>query len=100
MTDAATPEIRPRGRRHFGRSRPDCRTPTVDLAGRPRRPSRERDGPVTSSVAAPQPARAGLGQWLLDALVISFAFGGCIHSIHPDYVDFLRAIGRRHRHEL
>jgi len=27
-------------------------------------------------------------------LVVSFAYGGCIHNIHPDYVDFLRNISR------
>jgi len=27
-------------------------------------------------------------------LVVSFAFGGCIHSIHPDYADFLRDLGK------
>ncbi|WCS27388.1 hypothetical protein LOK46_11380 [Methylobacterium sp. NMS14P] len=100
MPDAAIPEIRPRRRRHFGESGPDFRTSPVDLAGPPGRPSRERDGPTASPAAAPQPAGGGLGRWLLDALVISFAFGGCIHSIHPDYVDFLRDIGSRNRHAL
>ncbi|MGU3468702.1 hypothetical protein ACLBXO_28035 [Methylobacterium sp. C33D] len=97
MPDAATPEIRPRRRRHFGKSRRDCRTPPADLGGRPGRPARERDGPGSSPVAAARPAGGGLGRRLLDALVISFAFGGCIHSIHPDYVDFLREIGSKTR---
>lgn len=57
-----------------------------------RSPARIR--PPSSSDAARRPALAGLRQWLLETLVISFAYGGCIHNIHPDYIDFIREIDR------
>lgn len=58
------------------------------------RRSWERAGPASSSVAGGPSARESLGRRLLDGLVVSFAFGGCIYSIHPDYADFLRDLGK------
>ncbi|WP_139215647.1 hypothetical protein [Methylobacterium sp. UNC300MFChir4.1] len=98
MTDAAIPEIGPHLHRNLCKSEPDCRKPAAGLPGPSGRPARERGGPASSPIAAPRPALARHGRWLLDALVVSFAFGGCIHSIHPDYVDFLRDISSRNWH--
>ncbi|MCJ2052923.1 hypothetical protein [Methylobacterium sp. J-070] len=61
----------------------------ADLAGPPGSGSRERAGPVSSPAEARRSSGGGLGRWLLDVLVVSFAYGGCIHRIHPNYIDFL-----------
>jgi len=30
-------------------------------------------------------------------LGVGFAYGGCIHSIHPDYIEFLRGLNGKNR---
>ncbi|WP_149312135.1 hypothetical protein [Methylobacterium sp. P1-11] len=99
MTDAVIPGNHPRARRDFGKSGPDCRESKADFARLPRRLLWQRDGRASSPFGLHQPARRGFGRQLLDLLVVSFAFGGCIHSIHPDYVDFLQDISSRHHHK-
>lgn len=94
MTDAAFPDVRRHGAGQVGKSGSAHGGTAADLAGRLTCRSRERAGPASSSVAGGRSARGSLGRWLLDGLVVSFAFGGCIHSIHPDYADFLRDLGK------
>jgi hypothetical protein len=48
-------------------------------------------------IAPARPALFVFGRWLLDAVVISFAHGGCIHHTHPDYIAFLRDINSNAR---
>lgn len=50
-----------------------------------------------SRLAARGPMRSGFGRWLLQFVVDSFAYGGCLHHANPDYLDFLRAANARPR---
>lgn len=94
MTDAAIPDVRRHGGRRVGESGSAHGETAADLAGRLKCRSLERAGPASLPAADGRSARGGLGRWLLDGLVVSFAFGGCIHSIHPDYADFLRDLSK------
>jgi hypothetical protein len=94
MTDAAISDLRQNGGRYALKSRSARGNAVADLAKRSGFWSRERAGPASASDARGRSARRGLGRWLLEGLVVSFAYGGCIHNIHPDYVDFLRDLSR------
>ncbi|WP_238193492.1 hypothetical protein [Methylobacterium frigidaeris] len=63
----------------------------------PGSPEREAASPATHPDAAVRPAGAGVRRWLLDTLLVGLAHGGCIHGTHPDYVAFLRDLGRSPR---
>lgn len=52
-------------------------------------------GAASSPGAFRQSPSGSFVRWLLDVLVISFAHGGCIHNIHPDYIDFLHDLNRK-----
>ncbi|WP_143012219.1 hypothetical protein [Methylobacterium phyllostachyos] len=73
--------------------------PNVGGGGKPighrSRQSLALDGLASSPGAVRRSAPVSLLRWLLDVLVISFAHGGCIHNIHPDYVDLLRDLNEK-----
>jgi hypothetical protein len=97
MSDAILHEIPARRRRHFGRAESGRRDTVVELVRPAGRRAQARSGPDSSPDPAPEPGRRGFGRWLLDACVISFAYGGCIHNIHPHYVDFLHELTKKNR---
>jgi hypothetical protein len=92
MTDAAISDLRQNGGRYVLKSRSARGNAVADLANRSGFWSRERAGPASASDARGRSARRGLARWLMEGLVVSFAYGGCIHNVHPDYVDFLREL--------
>jgi hypothetical protein len=94
MTDAAIFDLRRKGGRYVLKSGSARDNAVADLAERSALRSGEKVGPASASVAGGRSARRGLGRWLLEGLVVSFAYGGCIHNMHPDYVDFLRDLSR------
>lgn len=88
MIDAVIAAVCPRSRRHFRKSGPDWRDSVADTGQPPGSRSRDRTGPTPPLVAGPSAGR-GAFAWLLEALTIGFAYGGCIHNTHPDYIEFL-----------
>jgi hypothetical protein len=99
MTDREIVAIRPARRRHDRRSGPERVTTIPGLAATLGSGSSEPVGPASPEAATSRPTRDGLGRWLWEMLVISFAHGGCIHNIHPDYVDVLHDLRDRPRRE-
>jgi hypothetical protein len=91
MTDPAMTERRTLRRRALRLFKFGRRSSLHELAGPP-----ARRQPLTDSASSPagRPARDGLARGWLEFLVVSFAFGGCIHNIHPDYVEFLHDLAR------
>jgi hypothetical protein len=53
----------------------------------------ETAGPASSPVS--RTAGNGLVRGWLEGVVASFAYGGCLHNIHPDYLDFLHDLNRK-----
>ncbi|WP_156295529.1 hypothetical protein [Methylobacterium aquaticum] len=76
MIDNRSPESHSGRHRHLRRSGP------------------ERRGSAGLAEPARSPGHGGLGRWLLDALVVGFAYGGCIHHTHQSYVHWLREQSR------
>ncbi|MCJ2086205.1 hypothetical protein MKK88_09385 [Methylobacterium sp. E-005] len=54
---------------------------------------RETAGPDISPAC--RTAGNGLVRGWLEGVVASFAYGGCLHNIHPDYIDFLHDLNRK-----
>lgn len=54
---------------------------------------RETAGPDSSPVR-PTAGNSLIRGWL-EGVVASFAYGGCLHNIHPDYIDFLHKLNRK-----
>jgi hypothetical protein len=98
MTDAVIPPVYPRGRRHFRKSGPDWRDPVAGTGQPPASRSRDRADPAPPAVTIPRTVRCTFA-WLLDILTIGFAYGGCIHHRHPDYLEFLSDIGAKYQHK-
>ncbi len=88
MVETLYPEPRLRRRSYSRGSGSDCGNPAAGLAA----PTggRARKSAAASRTTVRQPARGGLGRWMLDMLLVGFAHGGCIHHTHPAYIDFLR----------